>query len=232
VLPTYLGTNFAYGESMDIITTITNGTYLKASVAAGVTNWQTVPASDITNDGSVYTTNQSWTFTSQTTTNFSFTGMQWNVPEIIRGRLYVSTTNTIPFSKTATLTFRDRSVATSGSAVWQSDMLMSAVLTTNAISVGATNVLVQDATDFAANSLVYLTGTTNEFVRVLAVSGNNLIFKFACTNSHDISNLCSRVREFGGFKTFDSSGTKTLWGGVDFTSATTGSLNIDLEYAK
>jgi len=48
-MPTYLGTNFAYGDSMDIITAITNGTYLKASVADGVTNWQTVPASDITN---------------------------------------------------------------------------------------------------------------------------------------------------------------------------------------
>jgi hypothetical protein len=155
-----------------------------------------------------------------------------NTHNIIRGRLYVANTNAIPFSKTATLTFNTQATPASGTEVWQADMLMSAVLTTNAISVGATNVVVSDGTDFSANALVYLTGSTNEFVRIKAVSGNNLIFKYPCTASHTESNLCSRVREFGGFKTYDSTGSNAIFNSIEFATSTTVGLKMDLEYSQ
>jgi hypothetical protein len=111
-------------------------------------------------------------------------------------------------------------------------MLMSAVFNTNAIAVGATNCLVADGTDFGANCLVFISGTTNEFVRLSSVSGNNLIFLYPSVASHTASNVVSRVREFGGFSTFDTSLSKTIWGSLDFSTATTGSIKLDLDYSK
>jgi hypothetical protein len=179
----------------------------------------------------MYLATTNFAMAAQTTTNFGIV-TPFNTPDIDRGRIYISNTNVIPFSKTVTLTLREQDARASGTAIWQADMLLSAVYNTNAIVAGATNILVSDGTDFGANSLVFISGSTNEFVRLLTVSGNNLIFKYACTNAHPISNVVSRVREFGGFSTFDSSSNKTVWGSLDFTSATTGNIQMNLDYSK
>jgi hypothetical protein len=180
----------------------------------------------------VNSTSLSLNLTSQTITNFTSASTVFNTPNIIRGRLYVANTNALPFSKTVTLTFNTQATPASGTEIWQADMLMSAVLTSGSLAVGATNVVVADASDFSANALVYITGSTNEFVRIKSVNGNNLIFKYPCTASHTASNLCSRVREFGGFKTYDSTGSKAIFNSIEFATATSIGLKMDLEYSQ
>lgn len=168
----------------------------------------------------------------QSTTNFALTNMQFNVCNIVRGRLYVADTNIVPFSQTATLTFRNQQARASGAALWQASMGLTAVLISSNAAVGTTNIFVQDATEFFENNLLYLTGLTNEFARVLTTSGNNVILKYPTIASHVISNGCSRVREIGGFTVYDSSSNKTIWGSVDLTTMTNVNLILDIQYSK
>jgi len=110
--------------------------------------------------------------------------------------------------------------------------LMTCVLLTNAVSVGATNIFVADSSDFAADNLLYVMGTTNEFVRVSSISGNKIYLTGTTIAAHAISNGVSRVREFGGFSLYDSTSAKTYWGTVSSTVSTNVALKLDMIYTK
>ena len=182
----------------------------------------------------IYTNSYSFSFVdTQSSTNFALTGFNFNTPFIGRGRLYISDTNVIPFSQTARLTFNDNNIASDGTTIWQSDMGLTAQLLTNSIAVGGTNLYIYDTSDLAANNLVYLTGATNEFVRILYIeSSTNMILKYATVASHEVTNGCARVREFSGFKLWNSGGSNTIYGSIALPAPTNVTINLKLEYAQ
>lgn len=168
-------------------------------------------------------------------TNDSITSIRGNSIEIMRGRFYISSTNGLAaptgvFSQTAELTLANTGERSSGRAIAQYDMGLVCVLLTNAVAAGDTNIYVQDATGFDANSLLFLMGS-NEFVRIQSIpSTTNVILKFSTLYGHASTNGVSRVREFGGISYWDNTGSNNLYTTTILPYNTNVNINLDIEY--
>ena len=230
------GNNVFIGTS----NTFTNAIYVGGIIngnGSGITNISSanVKGLNTSNWDTVYTTNQSIVLTASMSTNVSMQ-LLLETYDVVYGRLYVSDTNTTPFSKTATMTFWDNSTRKMGEERAQFDLGLVCVLTTNAISASATNLYIQDSSDFAVNDLIYLMGgiPTNEFARILALGVNNniILTQPVGANTYAISNGVSRVKEIGGFGMYDATMASNLWLTLSFTNSTTVNLNYYQEYKR
>lgn len=168
-------------------------------------------------------------------TNDNITTIRANSIEIVRGRLYISSTNglTAPtgvFSQTAELTFADTGLKHSGRAIAQYDMGLVCVLFTNNMAAGSTNLYIQDTSGFDANTLLFLMGS-NEFVRIQSIpSSTNVVLKFPTTYGHSATNGVSRVREFGSVAYSDSTLSNKLYTTTILPYNTNVTINLDIDY--
>lgn len=141
------------------------------------------------------------------------------------GKLYASATNT--FSKNMQLTFYANNDYKSTNAYWRANLSLVTVAITNSTLIGTNAVHLADATGFSTNDMVYFCDS-NEFARVLSISGNVLTLEDNLLYPHGTTSSVSRVAEYGGFSMIDYSGTSNLWHRISATNVFTNTLQMDL----
>jgi hypothetical protein len=166
-----------------------------------------------------------------------------NISEI---RLYINTTNGImPYSapfkyefynhsdrRADNLVFSDVGATTAGSQPTTNGYLT--CVTNTAISVlGATTNVVSDASSFIIGDTSWqqqLTGGSNGFHRITAISGNLITHGTTNRTDYMIGSIYSHVERCQGTFYYDFTGTSNLWYTFTFTANVTNSLGVQVGY--
>jgi hypothetical protein len=115
-------------------------------------------------------------------------------------------------------------------------MYLSAQLIASNLTIGSTNVYIQDTTMITNNVLIFMNGGTNEFVRIHRTANilpNQVILKGTNLYPHSqLTNCFNRVAEFSGFKSLNIYDTNEVYGTMDFGTNVTVNIKFDIEYTK
>jgi hypothetical protein len=150
-------------------------------------------------------------------------------------RMYLSETNGTPISKRASIQlFRNSNRRCDKMVYLDTNQLYWASLSTTATDAGVGSNTVADASGVILNDLYYQNDNsiTNEFCRptnttsTIIYWGSTNIYAFTTTS------LVSHVNQFGGFPYYDELNTSQLWFRINFTTATTTTVQTLINYGK
>jgi len=146
---------------------------------------------------------------------------------------HLNDTNAMGFSKTAKLwLYTTNSYAMRDARWYFTGLKFAGSLYTNTLNIGTNLILVQDATDFSTNDMIWLTGLTNEYARISGITNTQLTTYEPLTLDHTVSGGVARVVEIGGFRYINKQMDNKLYGRIIFTNATTVNIKGQLEYTK
>jgi hypothetical protein len=169
-----------------------------------------------------------------------------NFMEIAEIRLYINSTNgPIPYSapfkyefynhsdrRADNLVFSDVGATTAGSQPTTNGYLTK-VTNTAVSAIGASTNVVSDASSFIIGDTSWqqqLTGGTNGFHRITAISGNTITHGTTNRTDYMIGSLYSHVERCQIPFYYDFTGTSNLWYTFAFSSNVTNSLGVQIGY--
>ena len=146
---------------------------------------------------------------------------------------HLNDTNAMGFDRTASLwLYTTNSYAMRDSRWYFIGLRFVGSLYTNTLNIGTNRILVQDATAFSTNDMIWLTGLTNEYARISGITNTQLTTYEPLTLDHTVSGGVARVVEIGGFRYINKQMDNKLYGRMIFTNATTVNIKGQLEYTK
>jgi len=197
------------------------------TVSPTISNKVIITKYDVTNlvvsfQNSIVTNGVNLSFTNTLTNTFSqiVNSSSYNV----FGRLFVVNTNNLPFDQVAKLALYTGSGRTGEDMRFLGTNRVFAVYNTNSINSSVDFIYVSDASGFSEEQLVFVSGATNELLRISSISGTRLNLVSPTIYSHAISNVVSSVMEYIT-PMYDATLANTLWGRLTFSSAQTVSMS-------
>jgi hypothetical protein len=195
-----------------------------------------ITVSNVVNATRIYTNSTPIVF-SASATNSAVTNIGQISASIIKGKLYINSTNgltgsPVVFQSTAELMVTKTATVQSDRILGlYTNMGMVCVTFTNNMPQGSTNLFLTDTSAFSPNNLLFLMGS-NEFVRIKSISSTtNVQLRTPTLYGHAITNGVSRVREFGSLDYYDATGSNNFYTTTTFgTDLVTVNLNLDIEY--
>jgi len=147
--------------------------------------------------------------------------------EVLRGRLYIDTDPGAAFSAWATFTFYNKAAMHGADAFYRTEAKL--VYTELEVATTGTdaNITPDDHTDFSPNDLAYILDVGDEeFIR-LATIADTMVAEDTIA-AHAINDGLVRVVEFSGFSLFNYEAGTDVYLRVEFASAQTVSLKMQL----
>ena len=171
------------------------------------------------------------TFTAETTKDLVL-GITKDWTNLHRGKLFIYDTvdPTQVLSGSGTLKFFDGSLRTSNDISYDQDIALHQINLSSDITIGDSVISVVDASSFSAKDLICIyDGTNRMFTRIVSISTNDItISEVAAYGFASASTGVSYCETFGGFTVIDNGGAGSTYPTIEFDSAFTGGVELDV----